>query len=114
MSELTTAARPYAKAVFELAESSGTLDSWSEQLGAMASLDFIMPGQSRLRMICVLNQSWQHTDLCAECIQEANEKKEKVDKVIRLFVLHKLFQYTWPTSWYTACDETAPVLTERI
>jgi F-type H+-transporting ATPase subunit delta len=38
MSELTTAARPYAKAVFELAESSGALDSWSEQLGALASI----------------------------------------------------------------------------
>ena len=38
MSELTTAARPYAKAVFELAESSGALDSWSEQLSAMASI----------------------------------------------------------------------------
>ena len=38
MSELTTAARPYAKAVFELAEGSGTLDSWSEQLSAMASI----------------------------------------------------------------------------
>lgn len=38
MSELTTAARPYAKAVFELADSSGSLDTWSEQLGAMASI----------------------------------------------------------------------------
>lgn len=38
MSELTTAARPYAKAVFELAEASGSLDSWSEQLGLMASI----------------------------------------------------------------------------
>jgi len=38
MSELTTAARPYAKAVFELAESSGALDTWSEQLSAMASI----------------------------------------------------------------------------
>lgn len=38
MSELTTAARPYAKAVFELAESSGSLDSWSEQLGLMAAI----------------------------------------------------------------------------
>ncbi|PID45654.1 MAG: F0F1 ATP synthase subunit delta [Proteobacteria bacterium] len=38
MSELTTAARPYAKAVFELAESSGTLDAWSEQLGLMAAI----------------------------------------------------------------------------
>ena len=38
MSELTTAARPYAKAVFEIAEATGTLDSWSEQLGLMASI----------------------------------------------------------------------------
>lgn len=38
MSELTTAARPYAKAVFELAESTGSLDSWSEQLGLMAAI----------------------------------------------------------------------------
>ncbi|RVU85430.1 F0F1 ATP synthase subunit delta [Leucothrix sargassi] len=38
MSELTTAARPYAKAVFEIAEASGSLDSWSEQLALMASI----------------------------------------------------------------------------
>lgn len=38
MSELTTAARPYAKAVFEIAEATGSLDSWSEQLGLMASI----------------------------------------------------------------------------
>ena len=38
MSELTTAARPYAKAVFEIAESTGSLDTWSEQLALMASI----------------------------------------------------------------------------
>ena len=38
MSELTTAARPYAKAVFEIAEATGSLDTWSEQLGLMASI----------------------------------------------------------------------------
>ncbi len=38
MSELTTAARPYAKAVFEIAEATGSLDSWSDQLGLMASI----------------------------------------------------------------------------
>lgn len=38
MSELTTAARPYAKAVFEIAESTGSLDVWSEQLALMASI----------------------------------------------------------------------------
>ena len=42
MSELTTAARPYARAVFELAQETGELDSWSELLelmGAVASND---------------------------------------------------------------------------
>ena len=38
MSELTTAARPYAKAVFEIAEATGSLDVWSEQLDLMASI----------------------------------------------------------------------------
>ncbi|HPQ95273.1 MAG: F0F1 ATP synthase subunit delta [Thiothrix sp.] len=38
MSELTTAARPYAKAVFELARDSGTLPAWSEQLAAMSAV----------------------------------------------------------------------------
>lgn len=38
MSELTTAARPYAKAVFEMANGSGTLAEWSEQLAAMSAV----------------------------------------------------------------------------
>ncbi len=42
MSELTTAARPYARAVFELASENKSLDTWSNQLafmGAVASHD---------------------------------------------------------------------------
>ncbi|MBK8452919.1 MAG: F0F1 ATP synthase subunit delta [Thiofilum sp.] len=38
MSELTTAARPYAKAVFEMAQESGNLAGWSEQLAALAQV----------------------------------------------------------------------------
>ena len=38
MSELTTAARPYAKAVFEMAQESGNLSGWSDQLGAIAQV----------------------------------------------------------------------------
>jgi len=38
MSELTTAARPYAKAVFEMAQSAGALGEWSEQLNAMSAV----------------------------------------------------------------------------
>ena len=36
MAELTTIARPYAEAVFELAEQSGTLAQWSQMLAVMA------------------------------------------------------------------------------
>jgi F-type H+-transporting ATPase subunit delta len=42
MSELTTTARPYAKAIFELANEAGTLTDWSETLaflGAVVSND---------------------------------------------------------------------------
>lgn len=38
MSELTTAARPYARAVFEMAESAGNLGEWSDLLGFMGSV----------------------------------------------------------------------------
>ncbi|MEE9327131.1 MAG: F0F1 ATP synthase subunit delta [Cocleimonas sp.] len=38
MSELTTAARPYARAVFETAEKSGSLTKWSESLGFMGAI----------------------------------------------------------------------------
>jgi len=38
MSELTTAARPYARAVFEMADKSGKLGEWSELLGFMGGI----------------------------------------------------------------------------
>lgn len=38
MSELTTAARPYAKAVHELAAAAGTQDKWSAMLAFMAAV----------------------------------------------------------------------------
>ena len=38
MSELTTAARPYAKAVFEMAQEAKVLPQWSAQLAAMSAV----------------------------------------------------------------------------
>lgn len=38
MSELTTAARPYARAVFEMASEAGDLTQWSESLGFMGAV----------------------------------------------------------------------------
>ena len=38
MAELATLARPYARAVFELAKSEGRLDSWARMLGLLASV----------------------------------------------------------------------------
>lgn len=37
MSEITTIARPYARAVFELAQSKGRLEEWSAQLAFLAA-----------------------------------------------------------------------------
>ena len=38
MSELTTAARPYARAVFEMAEGEGSLTKWSDSLDFMGAI----------------------------------------------------------------------------
>ncbi len=38
MSDLTTAARPYARAVFEMAKDSDSLAKWSDSLGFMAAV----------------------------------------------------------------------------
>lgn len=38
MADLSTIARPYAKAVFELASSAGALDAWSEMLELLAAI----------------------------------------------------------------------------
>lgn len=38
MSEITTAARPYARAVFETAQQKGDLGAWSKQLAFMAAV----------------------------------------------------------------------------
>ena len=38
MSELTTAARPYARAVFEMANAAGMLGEWSETLSLMGAI----------------------------------------------------------------------------
>lgn len=38
MAETQTLARPYADAVFEIAESQGTLDEWSQALAALAAI----------------------------------------------------------------------------
>lgn len=38
MSELTTAARPYARAAFDLASQQGALDKWSDMLGFCAAV----------------------------------------------------------------------------
>ena len=38
MSELTTAARPYARAVFEMAQDGGALNEWSTQLASLSQV----------------------------------------------------------------------------
>ena len=38
MADITTLARPYAKAVFELARDKGAFDAWQEMLGTLAAI----------------------------------------------------------------------------
>ncbi|MDX1443828.1 MAG: F0F1 ATP synthase subunit delta [Gammaproteobacteria bacterium] len=38
MADITTLARPYAKAVFELAQAKGSFDAWQEMLGTLAAI----------------------------------------------------------------------------
>ncbi len=47
MAELTTIARPYAQAAFELAFKAGSLDKWSDMLGVLAQV----AGDSRVRSL---------------------------------------------------------------
>ncbi|MGB0213335.1 F0F1 ATP synthase subunit delta, partial [Algiphilus sp.] len=63
MSDFATSARPYARAVFELARDAGALDAWRERLQTLASLAgmdaahalFGMPGIDRHTLTEVLN-----------------------------------------------------------
>lgn len=47
MAELTTIARPYAQAAFELARSAGSLDKWSDMLRVLGQI----AGDSRVRSL---------------------------------------------------------------
>ena len=65
MSDSATSARPYARAVFELARDAGTLAAWRERLQALATLAgmadaralFGMPGVARQQLTDVVSEA---------------------------------------------------------
>ena len=70
MAELSTLARPYAKAAFEYAREKNALTSWSEQLAVAASVtvDSAMAGVLANPAMTAEQQSQTVSDVCGEAL----------------------------------------------
>ncbi len=80
MSELTTIARPYAKAAFELAVEKGTIDSWNEMLffaGHVASDE-----QASAILAGLPNATAQAELFIKICAEQLNEQGQNLVKVM--------------------------------
>ena len=64
MSDLSTVARPYAEAVFNLAQESDALSSWSDQLDLIAAVS------SDPEMAAIVNDPRTHRDDVAKLVIE--------------------------------------------
>lgn len=79
MSELTTIARPYAKAAFELAVEKGTIESWNDMLffaGQVASNE--QASAVLANMPTATAQAELFLNLCAEQLNEQGQNLVKV------------------------------------
>jgi F-type H+-transporting ATPase subunit delta len=77
MAELSTLARPYAKAVFEYAESRGELEQWSKTLGVLSSVVADTSVQKVLTNPDYTTQQ-QAATLSEICAEELNEKSSNL------------------------------------
>ena len=70
MAELSTLARPYAKAAFEYAREKNALTSWSEQLAlaAAVTVDSAMAGVLANPSMTAEQQSQTVSDVCGEAL----------------------------------------------
>ena len=80
MSELTTTARPYARAIFELANETGRLSEWSETLQFMAA---VLANEDARRMLDNPKLTKQEAanillTLCGEQIDEQGQNLAKL------------------------------------
>ncbi len=72
MAELTTVARPYAKAAFQFADESGSLDQWSDMLAfaSAVSLDEAVQGYLQNPKITTAQKADAFTQLCSDKLNE--------------------------------------------
>lgn len=75
MAELSTLARPYAKAVFEYAEAAGALDQWSAMLGTLKGVVLQSAFISLLNSpaLTTENQAQSLIDVCGDSIDEKGQ-----------------------------------------
>jgi len=81
MAELTTLARPYAKAAFEVARSAKDLDSWSSSLALAAALTQ-QPSVAKLLESPTLTAEQKAAVLTDLCDDEINEKVQSFVSVL--------------------------------
>ena len=80
MSELTTIARPYAKAAFELAVEKGNVEAWNEMLffaGQVASDE-----QAKTLLASIPTAAEQADVLIKVCAEQLNEQGQNLIKLL--------------------------------
>ena len=81
MSELTTAARPYARAVFEMADKTGELAKWSELLAFMGAVAENAEVQDLLASPKMAKQAGADAFI-ALCDKKLNDKAENLVRML--------------------------------
>ncbi len=82
MADMSTVARPYARAVFELAEGEGTLDAWAERLAFWSAVSSNPEMAKRLSDPSVTRQ--QQIEMFESVVADGNDDSGR--NVIRLLV----------------------------
>lgn len=82
MADMSTVARPYARAIFELAEGQGALDAWAGRLEFWSAVAANPEMSKRLADPSVTRQ--QQTEMFEACVADGNDDQGR--NVIRLLV----------------------------
>ncbi len=80
MSELTTIARPYAKAAFELAVEKGTVEAWNEMLFFAGQV--ISDEQVQALLGSIATESQQSEIIIKLCAEQLNEQGQNLIKLM--------------------------------
>lgn len=90
MAELTTLARPYAKAAFEFADNAGSLDSWSKALQSLAAV--VAEPKVATALSNPLNTTEQNAQLVIDLLGE--ELDAKAQNFVRNIAANKRLPLT--------------------